>query len=107
LFKEKGRTAMGLPLVFYHLPFLFPNIRCWEAVKKTKLPDLYEKTGTEVLREIKWLPKSYVFDGVVCIFDNKVAYISSRQESFGFVVESKEFAQIMRLIFESSWAMVP
>lgn len=75
--------------------------------KKTKLPDLYERTGVEVLREIKWLPKSYVFDGVVCVFDDKVGYISSRQESFGFIVESKEFSQVMRLIFESSWAMVP
>lgn len=75
--------------------------------KKSKLPDLYERTGKEVLREIKWLPKGFVFDGVVCVFDNKVGYISSRQESFGFIVESKEFAQIMRLIFESSWAMVP
>lgn len=75
--------------------------------KKFRLPDLYERTGKDVLREIKWLPKNYVFDGVVCIFDNKVGYISSRQESFGFVVESKEFAQIIRLIFESSWAMVP
>lgn len=75
--------------------------------KKSRLPDLYEKSGKEVLREIKWLPKNYIFNGVVCIFDNKVGYISSRQEHFGFVIESNEFAQIMRLIFESSWTITP
>jgi len=75
--------------------------------KKTRVPDLYMQSNDKVLREIKMLPKSYIFSGVVCIFDNKVGYISSREESFGFVIESKEFAQIMRLIWESSWQMIP
>lgn len=75
--------------------------------KKTAVSNTYLQSNDEVLREIKWLPKNYIFDGVLCIFDNKVGYISSRQESFGFVIESKEFSQIMRLIFESSWAMTP
>lgn len=73
--------------------------------KKTAVPNIYLQSNSQVLREIKWLPKNYVFDGVLCVFDNKVGYISSRQESFGFIIESKEFSQIMRLIFESSWAM--
>jgi len=74
--------------------------------KKTKVPDIYMQSNEKVLREIKWLPKSYVFNGVVCIFDNKVGYISSREESFGFIIESKEFSQIMRLIWDSSWQMI-
>ncbi|EKD24228.1 MAG: hypothetical protein ACD_81C00076G0006 [uncultured bacterium] len=74
---------------------------------QSKIPEYYLQSNKKVLREIKWLPKEYVFSGVLCIFDNKVAYISSRQESFGFIIESKELAQIMKLIFQSSWMMAP
>lgn len=73
--------------------------------KKTRVPNIYLQSNEQVLREIKWLPKTFVFDGVLCVFDDKVGYISSRQESFGFVIESKEFSQIIRLIFESSWVI--
>ncbi|TAK96188.1 hypothetical protein EPO05_02420 [Patescibacteria group bacterium] len=73
--------------------------------KKTKVPDIYLQSNAQSLREIRYLPKGFTLDGVLCVFDNKVAYISSRQESFGFTIESKEFSQVMRLIFEGAWAM--
>lgn len=75
--------------------------------KKRNVPDIYMQSNNKFLREIRWLPKSYLFNGVVCIFDNKVGYISSKEESFGFIIESNEFSQVMRLIFESSWAITP
>ncbi|MFA6160305.1 MAG: helix-turn-helix domain-containing protein [Parcubacteria group bacterium] len=75
--------------------------------KKRNVADIYMQSNDKFLREIRWLPKTYLFKGVVCIFDNKVCYISSREESFGFVIESNEFSQVMRLIFESSWAVAP
>lgn len=78
----------------------------WSRVllmKKSRVSDIYLQSNEKYLREIKWLPRGFSLDGVLGIFDNKVAYISSQQESFGFIIESKEFSNIIRLIFKSSW----
>lgn len=37
------------------------------------------------------------------IYDNKVAFVSSVGESFGFIVESKEFAELERVKFNALW----
>ena len=37
------------------------------------------------------------------IYENKVAYVSSHKESFGFIVESAEFAQLQKMQFDSLW----
>lgn len=37
------------------------------------------------------------------IFDTKVAFISSIAESYGFIVESKEFTQLQTMQFDSLW----
>lgn len=73
--------------------------------KKSRVPDIYLQSNAQSLREIRYLPKGFALDGVLCIFDSKVAYISSQQESFGFVIESDEFSKVMRLIFQSMWAI--
>lgn len=73
--------------------------------KKSKVPDIYLQSDAQHLREIRHLPQGFLLDGVLCIFDNKVAYISSRQESFGFVIESEEFSKVIKLIFQSMWAI--
>lgn len=57
------------------------------------------------MREIHWLPQKILFNGALCVFDNKVAYISSRKESFGFIIESNDFSDMVRTIFGSMWEM--
>lgn len=37
------------------------------------------------------------------IYDNKVAFISSTKESFGFIVESVEFASLQKMQFDILW----
>lgn len=37
------------------------------------------------------------------IYGNKVAFISSRKESFGFIIESAELATMLRTQFEVLW----
>lgn len=68
-------------------------------------PKQYLESGPKHLRTIHWLPSNIVVDGVLGVFDNKVAYIASSEESFGFIVESKEFTTTLRQIFELMWLM--
>ncbi|EKE11136.1 MAG: Transcriptional regulator, TrmB [uncultured bacterium] len=37
------------------------------------------------------------------IYDNKVAFMSSRKESFGFIVESVEFVSLQKMQFDVLW----
>jgi hypothetical protein len=37
------------------------------------------------------------------IYENKVAFISSTKEAFGFIVESKEFVEMLSSQFELVW----
>lgn len=40
------------------------------------------------------------------IYENKTAFISSAKEAFGFIVESKEFSDLMKMQFEAIFASV-
>lgn len=47
--------------------------------------------------------KDCKWDMGAVIFGNKVAFISSRKESYAFVVNSKDFADLQRTLFEQIW----
>lgn len=72
-------------------------------VKRGKNIESHFQESDVYLRKIHWLPTVFNFNGIICLFDNKIAFISSRKESFGFVVESDELSRMMRLIFDSMW----
>lgn len=74
---------------------------------KQKEMDLwYFKAGNkQVLRNSRFLPDAISFDVVCFIYDSKVSIISSKKESFGFIVESLEFAKFMKTIFNAIWAI--
>lgn len=57
----------------------------------------------EVLRTVRFLPNNISFDVVCLIYDYKVALISSRKEKFGFIVESEEFSDFMKTIYDFIW----
>jgi len=38
------------------------------------------------------------------IYENKVAFISSNKESFGFIVDSTEFSKLMQMQFDILWS---
>lgn len=61
------------------------------------------KTDKTALREVRWLSTKTVFDGILWLYDNKVMYISSAKESFGFIIESDNFTEFMKVIFKSMW----
>jgi len=55
------------------------------------------------LQELRVFPKDLMFPSTVVIYDNKVAVFSSPREQFAFVIESDEYAQTMKALFEQLW----
>lgn len=60
--------------------------------------------GPGQLRDLRYAPSGIDLPMGIEIFDtNKVGFITSRREGFGILVESPEFTQTMRVLFESLW----
>lgn len=53
---------------------------------------------------VAYVPEDYSFSLSMALFDNKVAFFSSQNESFGFFVESKEFSKVMTMFYNSLWS---
>lgn len=60
-------------------------------------------TGEAFLREVRVAPKGALWDMGFWIYGDKVAFISSKKEAFGFIVQSKDFAGLMGAQFEFIW----
>jgi len=63
----------------------------------------YLGTGKEFKREIRIAPKKMDFSTGYWLYANKAAFISSHEESFGFVIESKELVDMLLSQFEAVW----
>lgn len=56
------------------------------------------------LREVRLLPDKIKLFGMIFIYDNKVAMISSEQEEgIGFLMESESLSKSMKSIFDGFW----
>jgi sugar-specific transcriptional regulator TrmB len=64
------------------------------------MEDIYQ---TNIMRELRIAPEGIHITETIFIYDNKVAIISTPQENFGFIVESKEFSNTMRGLFSALW----
>lgn len=67
----------------------------------------WEKEGTHAQqhRKVKFLPEQYLVKPYMTIYDNKVVVISE-QEKMGFIIESTEFAEAQKTIFDMLWNTV-
>lgn len=65
----------------------------------------YLGTGEKFLREIRIAPKDIGFSMGYWIYGNKVAFISSKKEAFGFIIESKELVEMLSSQFEVMWKL--
>ncbi len=63
----------------------------------------YLGVGERFLREIRVAPKGVDFDMGYWIYGNKVVFISSVKESFGFTIESREMVELLKAQFEFLW----
>jgi sugar-specific transcriptional regulator TrmB len=59
----------------------------------------YFGVGKEFLREIRISPKEIDFTMGYWIYGNKVVFVSSQKESFGFILESNEFVEMLKAQF--------
>lgn len=61
-------------------------------------------SSSEQFRELRYAPKDVDLGMTMYVYDNKVCYLSSRQENYALVIESKELATLNRNLFEGLWA---
>lgn len=61
--------------------------------------------GREHLRDLRLAPKTMDWNMSYWLFEDKVAFISGKEECFGFVVQSKDFANLIRTQFEVVWKL--
>lgn len=60
-------------------------------------------TSTQDHRELRYTPEGMVFSMTMYVYGNKVVLLSTRQENFGMIIESDEFATQQRFLFEALW----
>lgn len=65
----------------------------------------YLGSGTAFKREVRIAPKGAEFSMGYWIYKNKVAFVSSRKESFGFIIESKESVDMLLSQFTIIWEL--
>lgn len=65
----------------------------------------YLGTGKTFLREIRIAPPGIDFFMGYWIYGSKTAFISSKKEGFGFIVESKELVEMLSSQFDLIWGL--
>lgn len=63
----------------------------------------YIWSGKDAYTKRKYAPKGKSWTMGYTIYGDKVSFISSDKEVFGFIVQSQEFAALMRLQFDALW----
>ena len=74
-----------------------------KAVKFRQFPFLGE--GKSFFREIRLAPKEMTWNMGFWLYADKVAFISSRKESFGFIIHSRDFVELIKSQFEMVWPL--
>jgi len=92
----------------FHKERVKRNIILKTIWSQTQTPSLKQypflKIGSQDKREVRLAPKGVDFSLGYTLYENKVRFISSSRESFGFLITSNEFAQMMRGQFNVIWA---
>ncbi|OGG69120.1 hypothetical protein A3F27_03370 [Candidatus Kaiserbacteria bacterium RIFCSPHIGHO2_12_FULL_53_13] len=74
-----------------------------------KSGDLYtNERGMEdpkLKRQVRYLPPNVFYAAMIMIYDNKVAMVSTKEENFGFIIESKEFSNTLGAYFDFMWGL--
>ena len=63
----------------------------------------YLGSGIGFLREIRIAPKDINFSMGYWVYGRKTAFISSKKEAFGFIIESRELAETLSSQFDVIW----
>jgi sugar-specific transcriptional regulator TrmB len=63
----------------------------------------YLKSNEETLRDLRIAPEGMSWNMGYWMYEDRVFFLSSEKEGFGFVVHSKDFSDLIRLQFEQIW----
>jgi HTH-type transcriptional regulator, sugar sensing transcriptional regulator len=58
------------------------------------------------LREVRFVPDELEIKPYMCVYKNRVVVIASKEERVGFIIESREFAEAQKIIFDLLWNSV-
>ena len=76
----------------------------WPMDKKLDVKKYpYLDSGEDNLRDLRFAPKEMTWDMGYWMYEDRVAFLSSEKEGFGFVVHSRDFANLMKVQFEQIW----
>ena len=76
----------------------------WPQQQKVEIKNHpYFGSGGKFLREIRIAPPGIDFHMGYWIYGNKIVFISSTRENFGFIIQSQEMAQMLKTQFEILW----
>jgi sugar-specific transcriptional regulator TrmB len=59
----------------------------------------------ENLRTVRYAPKGFATPYTIYIFGKKVAFVSTKKDLFGFIVESADLAISMKAMFDVVWSV--
>lgn len=79
------------------------KIKLKQLVLPNKFSKSLKKRDKKELRRIKFLPEKFNFSANIIIYQNKVAYLTSKRELVGIVIESPEIAQLEKEKFRILW----
>lgn len=65
-------------------------------------PD-YIRDQAKYMRQIRFLPESIKMSGLLILWDNTCGFVSSTDELFALLVESKDLAESLKSIFNAFW----
>lgn len=89
----------------YYIPTrLKKRIRFRALYFKSQMPQSFLNSNhTELLREVKYLPETEIYQTSKLIYRNKVAIFSSKKELITIIIESDDIAESERKNFETIW----
>ncbi|MDI6733876.1 MAG: helix-turn-helix domain-containing protein [Patescibacteria group bacterium] len=78
----------------------------WPSGKIVPLKEFpFLGVGKGHLRELRIAPKNMVWNMSYWLYADKVAFISSKKELFGFLIHSHDFAELLKTQFEVIWKL--
>jgi sugar-specific transcriptional regulator TrmB len=72
-----------------------------KALDTSEFP--YLDSGEDNLRDLRIAPEGMTWNMGYWMYEDKVAFLSSEKEGFGFVVHSHDFAQLLKVQFDQIW----
>src|SRR3989339_715654 len=69
-----------------------------------KVTKKYHTLDKAHLREIKFMPEQFAYPTFQIIYGDRVAFFASQDEMFGFIIKSKDYAEMEKKKFEFMWS---